>query len=114
VKKEALDAYCVNLNKKAKKGKIDPLIGREAEVDRTIQVLCRRSKNNPLLSATPASARPRLRKGWRARSSKNEVPDVLKGAVIFALDMGSCWPVRAIAAISKSASRQVIKRIAEH
>src|SRR3984885_13238291 len=50
---DALDAYCVNLNKKAKTGKIDPLIGREAEVDRTIQILCRRSKNNPLYVGDP-------------------------------------------------------------
>ena len=67
---EALEAYCVNLNEKAAAGKIDPLIGREDEVDRTIQILCRRSKNNPSSSANPVSARPRSRRVWRDVSSK--------------------------------------------
>ena len=65
---EALDAYCVNLNKKALTGKIDPLIGREAEVERTIQILCRRQKNNPLFWAIRASARPPSPKASPARS----------------------------------------------
>ncbi|MCZ3030464.1 ATP-dependent Clp protease ATP-binding subunit ClpA, partial [Acinetobacter baumannii] len=52
-KTDALEAYCVNLNDKAKKGKIDPLIGRDSEISRTIQVLCRRSKNNPLYVGDP-------------------------------------------------------------
>ena len=55
---EALDAYCVNLNEKAAAGRIDPLIGREKEVDRTVQILCRRNKNNPLYVGDPGSARP--------------------------------------------------------
>jgi ATP-dependent Clp protease ATP-binding subunit ClpA len=63
-KETALDQFTVNLNARAEAGKIDPLIGRGPEVDRTIQILCRRSKNNP------ASAKPRLPKGWRARSWK--------------------------------------------
>jgi ATP-dependent Clp protease ATP-binding subunit ClpA len=69
-KESALDAWCVNLNAKARAGKIDPLIGRDAELKRTIQVLCRRSKNNPLYVGDPASARRPSPKGWPRRSSR--------------------------------------------
>ena len=65
-KEAALDAYCVNLNKKAKDGKVDPLIGREAEVQRTIQVLCRRQKNNPLLVGEPGRRQDSDRRGARS------------------------------------------------
>ncbi len=86
---EALDAYCVNLNKKAQGGKIDPLIGRQAEVDRTIQILCRRSKNNPLYVGEPGVGKTAIAEGLARRITKGEVPDVLKDATIFAMDMGS-------------------------
>ena len=86
---EALDNYCVNLNQKAIKGKIDPLIGREAEVDRVIQVLCRRSKNNPLLVGDPGVGKTAIAEGLARRITKGEVPEVLAGATIFALDMGA-------------------------
>ncbi|MSO71195.1 MAG: ATP-dependent Clp protease ATP-binding subunit ClpA [Alphaproteobacteria bacterium] len=86
---EALTAYCVNLNKKAQAGKIDPLIGREAEVDRTIQVLCRRSKNNPLFVGEPGVGKTAIVEGLARRIVEGQVPDVLKPAVIFTLDMGS-------------------------
>ena len=66
--KDALDAYCVNLNEKARKGKIDILIGREKEVDRTIQILCRRSKNNPLYVGDPGVGKPLLPKDLPAKS----------------------------------------------
>ena len=87
--KEALDAYCINLNIKAQKGKIDPLIGRAAEVDRTIQVLCRRSKNNPLYVGDPGVGKTAIAEGLARRIVEGDVPDVLKNAVIFSLDMGS-------------------------
>ncbi|MDE1151803.1 MAG: ATP-dependent Clp protease ATP-binding subunit ClpA [Micavibrio sp.] len=87
--REALDAYCVNLNNKAIKGKIDPLIGREAEVDRTIQVLCRRSKNNPLYVGDPGVGKTAIAEGLARRITEGDVPDVLKNATIYALDMGS-------------------------
>ncbi|MFN4231039.1 ATP-dependent Clp protease ATP-binding subunit ClpA [Parvibaculum sp.] len=86
---EALDNYCVNLNEKAKQGKIDPLIGREREVERTIQILCRRSKNNPLFVGDPGVGKTAIAEGLARRIVKGEVPDVLKEATIFSLDMGT-------------------------
>ena len=86
---EALSAYCVNLNEKANKGKIDPLIGRELEVERTIQILCRRTKNNPLFVGDSGVGKTALAEGLARRIVKNEVPTVLDDATIFSLDMGS-------------------------
>ncbi|ARJ66855.1 ATP-dependent Clp protease ATP-binding subunit ClpA [Magnetospirillum sp. ME-1] len=86
---EALGAYCINLNKKAAQGKIDPLIGRDEEIDRTIQILCRRSKNNPLYVGDPGVGKTAIAEGLARRIVNGEVPDVLKNATIFALDMGS-------------------------
>jgi ATP-dependent Clp protease ATP-binding subunit ClpA len=86
---EALTAYCVNLNKKASLGKIDPLIGREAEIERTIQILCRRSKNNPLYVGDPGVGKTAIAEGLALRIVKSEVPEVLRDATIFSLDMGT-------------------------
>jgi ATP-dependent Clp protease ATP-binding subunit ClpA len=86
---DALDAYCVNLNKKAKNGKIDPLIGREMEVDRTIQILCRRQKNNPLYVGDPGVGKTAIAEGLARRIVQKEVPEVLLNSTIFALDMGA-------------------------
>ena len=86
---DALNTYCVNLNKKARDGRIDPLIGREQEVLRTIQVLCRRQKNNPLLVGDPGVGKTAIAEGLARKILRNEVPEVLKGATIFALDMGA-------------------------
>src|SRR5580658_9800309 len=86
---EALEAYCVNLNEKAKTGKIDPLIGREAEVERTIQILCRRSKNNPLYVGEPGVGKTAIAEGLARRIVGREVPEVLLNATIYALDMGA-------------------------
>ncbi len=86
---EALDAYCVDLNRKAARGRIDPLIGRQDEVERTIQVLCRRQKNNPLYVGDPGVGKTAIAEGLARRIVNGEVPDVLKGATIFALDMGA-------------------------
>ena len=86
---EALDAYCVNLNKKAADGKIDPLIGRDSEVERTIQVLCRRTKNNPLYVGEPGVGKTAIAEGLARRIVNEEVPEVLIGHTIFALDMGA-------------------------
>jgi ATP-dependent Clp protease ATP-binding subunit ClpA len=87
--KEPLEAYCINLNEKASRGKIDPLIGREHEVERTIQILCRRTKNNPLLVGDPGVGKTAIAEGLARRITENDVPDVLKGITIFALDMGA-------------------------
>jgi len=86
---EALDAYCVDLNRKASQGKIDPLIGREAEVERTIQILCRRTKNNPLYVGEPGVGKTAIAEGLARRIVTGEVPEVLLNATIFALDMGA-------------------------
>jgi ATP-dependent Clp protease ATP-binding subunit ClpA len=86
---DALSTYCVNLNEKARQGKIDPLIGREPEVERTIQILCRRQKNNPLYVGDPGVGKTAIAEGLARRIVRGEVPDVLKGAVIYNLDMGT-------------------------
>ncbi|MGL4397431.1 MAG: ATP-dependent Clp protease ATP-binding subunit ClpA [Hyphomicrobium sp.] len=86
---DALSTYCVNLNKKARDGKIDPLIGREQEVLRTIQVLCRRQKNNPLFVGDPGVGKTAIAEGLARKILRGEVPDVLKNSTIFALDMGA-------------------------
>ncbi|MBI1326790.1 MAG: ATP-dependent Clp protease ATP-binding subunit ClpA [Alphaproteobacteria bacterium] len=86
---EALAAYCANLNEKAKKGKIDPLIGRLKEVERTIQVLCRRTKNNALYVGDPGVGKTAIAEGLAKMIVEGNVPEVLKGATIYALDMGA-------------------------
>ena len=86
---DALNAYCVNLNKKARDGKIDPLIGREQEVLRTIQILCRRQKNNPLLVGDPGVGKTAIAEGLARKIINGDVPEVLANATIFALDMGA-------------------------
>jgi len=86
---EALDAYCVNLNAKAESGNIDPLIGREDEVERTIQILCRRTKNNPLYVGDAGVGKTAIAEGLARRIVEGAVPEVLSGATIFSLDMGA-------------------------
>ncbi len=86
---DALEAYCVDLNAKAVSGRIDPLIGREAEVKRTIQVLCRRQKNNPLFVGDPGVGKTAIAEGLARQITMGEVPDVLKECTIFQLDMGA-------------------------
>ena len=86
---DALESYCVNLNRKAAAGKIDPLIGRADEVERTIQILCRRTKNNPLYVGDPGVGKTAIAEGLARRIVQGEVPEVLRDSVIFSLDMGS-------------------------
>ncbi len=85
----ALKQFCVNLNEKAKNGKVDPLIGRGPEVDRTIQILCRRSKNNPLYVGEPGVGKTAIAEGLARKIIEGAVPDVLLPAVIYSLDMGA-------------------------
>ncbi len=87
--KEALGSYCVDLNEKAKKGRIDPLIGRVEEVERTIQILCRRQKNNPLYVGEAGVGKTAIAEGLARRIVHDEVPEVLKNATIYSLDMGA-------------------------
>jgi len=88
-KETALEQFTVNLNEKAAKGRIDPLIGRSEEVDRTVQILCRRSKNNPLYVGEPGVGKTAIAEGLARRIHEEDVPDVLLPAVIYSLDMGS-------------------------
>jgi ATP-dependent Clp protease ATP-binding subunit ClpA len=88
-KDSALDQFCVNLNERAMAGKIDPLIGRGPEVDRTIQILCRRSKNNPLYVGDPGVGKTAIAEGLARKIVEGEVPEVLQDAVIYSLDMGA-------------------------
>jgi ATP-dependent Clp protease ATP-binding subunit ClpA len=86
---DALSNYCVNLNKKAQNGKIDPLIGRESEIERTIQILCRRTKNNPLYVGDPGVGKTAIAEGLAKRIVEGDVPEVLAKSTIYALDMGA-------------------------
>ncbi|MGE0612834.1 MAG: AAA family ATPase, partial [Hyphomicrobiales bacterium] len=86
---DALEVYCINLNEKARKGRIDPLIGREAEIRRTVQVLCRRQKNNPLFVGDPGVGKTAIAEGLARKIVRGDVPEVLLDSTIFQLDMGA-------------------------
>jgi len=86
---DPLKSFAVNLNERAAKGDIDPLIGRGAELERTIQILCRRRKNNPLLVGEPGVGKTAIAEGLALKIHKGETPEVLKGAEVWSLDMGS-------------------------
>ena len=88
-KESALSKYCVDLNAKARKGDVDPLIGREHEVERCVQVLCRRRKNNPLLVGDPGVGKTAIAEGLARKIVTGETPEVLSKATIFSLDMGA-------------------------
>ena len=85
---EALAAYCINLNEKARDGRVDPLIGRGNEVNRAIQILCRRNKNNPLLVGDPGVGKTAIAEGLARKIIEGDVPDVLRDNIIYSLDMG--------------------------
>jgi ATP-dependent Clp protease ATP-binding subunit ClpA len=113
-KDSALDAYCVNLNKKARDGRIDPLIGREAEVQRTIQVLCRRQKNNPLLVGDPGVGKTAIAEGLARKIVNGDVPEVLSGSTVFALDMGTLLAGTRYRGDFEERLKQVMKEIEQH
>src|ERR1700729_467969 len=110
-KGDALDNYCINLNKKARDGKIDPLIGRDQEISRTIQVLCRRQKNNPLFVGDPGVGKTAIAEGLARRIVHGEVPDVLKNATVFALDMGTLLAGTRYRGDFEERLKQVVKEI---
>ncbi|SON56026.1 ATP-dependent Clp protease ATP-binding subunit ClpA [Hartmannibacter diazotrophicus] len=110
-KTDALEAYCVNLNEKAAKGKIDPLIGRESEINRTIQVLCRRSKNNPLYVGDPGVGKTAIAEGLAKRIIDGDVPEVLLDSTIFALDMGALLAGTRYRGDFEERLKQVVKEI---
>ncbi|HGN1706533.1 TPA: ATP-dependent Clp protease ATP-binding subunit ClpA [Providencia rettgeri] len=89
VSEDHMDNFTTNLNQQAKKGNIDPLVGRQAELERTIQVLCRRRKNNPLLVGESGVGKTAIAEGLAWRIEQDDVPDVMKGCTIYSLDIGS-------------------------
>jgi ATP-dependent Clp protease ATP-binding subunit ClpA len=111
---EALSTYCVNLNKKARDGKIDPLIGRHDEVDRVIQILCRRQKNNPLLVGDPGVGKTAIAEGLARKIIRHEVPEVLQSATIFSLDMGALLAGTRYRGDFEERLKAVVKEVEEH
>ncbi|MBX3577915.1 MAG: ATP-dependent Clp protease ATP-binding subunit ClpA [Rhizobiaceae bacterium] len=111
---DALSAYCVNLNNKAKSGRIDPLIGRESEISRTIQVLCRRSKNNPLYVGDPGVGKTAIAEGLAKRIVEGTVPEVLSNATIFALDMGTLLAGTRYRGDFEERLKQVVKELEDY
>lgn len=113
-KESALEAYCVNLNRKARDGRIDPLIGREPEVQRTIQILCRRQKNNPLLVGDPGVGKTAIAEGLALKITRGEVPEVLEDATVFSLDMGTLLAGTRYRGDFEERLKQVMKEIEQH
>ena len=111
---EALEAYCVNLNDKARQGKVDPLIGRMAEVERCIQVLCRRTKNNPLLVGDPGVGKTAIAEGLARKIVNKQVPEVLSGSTIFSLDMGALLAGTRYRGDFEERVKQVVKELENH
>ncbi len=112
-KQDALTAYCVNLNQKARTGRIDPLIGRASEINRTIQVLCRRSKNNPLYVGDPGVGKTAIAEGLAKRIVEGQVPRVLADATIFSLDMGTLLAGTRYRGDFEERLKQVVKELEE-
>ncbi len=111
---EALEAYCVDLNAKAKKGKVDPLIGRMMEVERCIQILCRRTKNNPLLVGDPGVGKTAIAEGLAKMIVDKQVPEVLSKSTIFSLDMGSLLAGTRYRGDFEERVKQVVKELENH
>lgn len=108
---DPLAKYCVNLNKLATEQKIDALIGRENEIERTIEVLCRRNKNNPILVGDPGVGKTAIAEGLALYLTTNKVPDVLKGSVIYSLDMGALVAGTRYRGDFEERLKQVVKKV---
>ena len=113
-KESALSKYCVDLNVKARKGDVDPLIGRESEVERCIQVLCRRRKNNPLLVGDPGVGKTAIAEGLALKITRGETPDILSGATIFSLDMGALLAGTRYRGDFEERLKAVVKELEDH
>lgn len=109
-----LENYCLNLNRRAKMGKIDPLIGRDEEIQRTIQVLCRRRKNNPLLVGEAGVGKTAIAEGLARRIVDQDVPDIIKNATVFALDLGALLAGTKYRGDFEKRLKAVLKQLAEH
>jgi len=114
VKESALSKYCVDLNVKALKGDVDPLIGRELEVERAIQVLCRRRKNNPLLVGDPGVGKTAIAEGLARKIVNHETPEILSKATIFSLDMGALLAGTRYRGDFEERLKQVMKELEDH
>jgi len=113
-RKSPLEAYTTELNNEAKEGRIDPLIGREKELERTIQVLCRRRKNNPLYVGETGVGKTAIAEGLALRIHEGKVPDVLKGATVYSLDMGSLLAGTKFRGQFEERLKGVLKELQEH
>ncbi|MAQ39185.1 MULTISPECIES: ATP-dependent Clp protease ATP-binding subunit ClpA [Thioclava] len=113
-KDSALEKYCVNLNAKSEKGDVDPLIGREHEVERCIQVLCRRRKNNPLLVGDPGVGKTAIAEGLALKITRGETPEILANSTIYSLDMGALLAGTRYRGDFEERLKAVVKELEEH
>ncbi len=109
-----LESYCTNLNRRAKLGKIDPLIGRHEEIQRTIQVLCRRRKNNPLLVGEAGVGKTAIAEGLARRIVDGEIPDAIKGCVVYSLDLGALLAGTKYRGDFEKRLKAVLKQLSQH
>lgn len=109
-----LESYCTNLNRRAKMGKIDPLIGREEEIERTIQVLCRRRKNNPLLVGEAGVGKTAIAEGLARLIVDGEVPDAIKKCVVYSLDLGALLAGTKYRGDFEKRLKAVLKQLGQH
>ncbi len=113
-KDSALAKYCVDLNEKAREGEVDPLIGRGPEVERCIQVLCRRRKNNPLLVGDPGVGKTAIAEGLAKKIVDGETPDILAGSTIYSLDMGALLAGTRYRGDFEERLKAVVKELEDH
>ncbi len=113
-KESALAKYCVDLNQKSRKGDVDPLIGRDTEVERCIQVLCRRRKNNPLLVGDPGVGKTAIAEGLALKITRGETPEILRKSTIFSLDMGALLAGTRYRGDFEERLKAVVKELEDH
>ena len=113
-KASPLEQFTNNLNAAAKEGKIDPLIGRDYEVERVIQILCRRRKNNPLLVGDPGVGKTAIAEGLALKITRGETPDILSGATIYSLDMGALLAGTRYRGDFEERLKAVVKELEDH